>query len=132
MCGAALIAVATFLGFAYYGLAVMNRSSSDALRDAIAAAFVTVYLTIVGWSAFFNTLTDAERPQLAPLTQTVITNFTTLTGAVMAFYFTSAAAVRIIETRAAARSGAASSEPKEVTDAEQPDGTSPSAPEARS
>jgi hypothetical protein len=48
MCGAALIAVATFLGFAYYGLAVMNRSSADALRDAIASAFVTVYLTIVG------------------------------------------------------------------------------------
>ena len=130
-CGAALIAIATFLGFAYYGLAVMDRSSSDALRDAIASAFVAVYLTIVGWSAFFGVLTDTDikDARLSPLTQTVISNFTTLTGVVVAFYFSTAAVVRVAETRAGGEARTTDEATPKTTPEEQPDAGSPSTTE---
>jgi hypothetical protein len=123
-CGAALIGVATFLGFAYYGLAVLNRASSDALRDAIAAAFVTVYLTIVAWSAFFAISTSGEPAQLSPLTQTVISNFTYLTGIVVAFYFGTDALMRIGDKRTKGKTTEdqivdASNAVEEVTSADQ-------------
>ena len=94
------------------------------MRDAIAAAFVTVYLTIVAWSAFFAISTSGEPAQLSPLTQTVISNFTYLTGIVVAFYFGTDALMRIGDKRTKGKTtedqiADASNAVEEVTSADQ-------------
>jgi hypothetical protein len=57
--------------------------------------------------------------RLPALTETIITNFTTLTG-VVGFYFTSAAVVRVAETRAGVQSGDEPIAAKEPASVEQP------------
>jgi hypothetical protein len=71
------------------------------MRDAIAAAFVVTYLVIVGWSAFFNYLTDVtQQSALSPLTSSLITNFTALTGVVVGSYFGADALKQITQINA--------------------------------
>lgn len=95
--GAGAIAVATFAGV--LADARGKRTTSDAMRDAIAATFVVLYLVILGWSSFFNWI---DRPgTLNPLTATFTTNFTALTGVVVAFYFGSKTVERITDARIA-------------------------------
>lgn len=81
--GAAVIAVATFLGvwlLQRHGGA--GRDDRNSMRDGIAAAFVVTYLVIVGWAAFMR----GQEAQ-TPLALTVVPNFTVLTGVVVGGYF---------------------------------------------
>ena len=89
--GAAVIAVTTFTS-----VWLIQRSrtygypTTESMRDAIAASFVVTYLVMVAWSAFFRYTENMDLGRqvvLAPLTQTLISNFTILTGLVVAFYF---------------------------------------------
>lgn len=81
--GAAVIAVATFLGvwlLQRHGGA--GRHDRNSMRDGIAAAFVVTYLVIVGWAAF-SFLGQGE----TPLTKDLVGNFTVLVGVVVGGYF---------------------------------------------
>lgn len=94
--GAALIAVTTFVGI---WLIQRQRSFSDTLGDmraAIAGSFILVYLVIVVWSAFFA---YGNAGPLNVLSSTLITNFTVLTGVVIASYFATATANTIAASR---------------------------------
>jgi hypothetical protein len=94
--GAALIAVTTFVGI---WVIQRRRSSSDTLvemRSAIAGSFILVYLVMVGWSAFFA---YGSSGPLNTLSNTLITNFTVLTGVVIASFFASSAASSIAAGR---------------------------------
>ncbi|MEM9160303.1 MAG: hypothetical protein AAGB46_14760 [Verrucomicrobiota bacterium] len=57
------------------------------MRSAIAGAIVIQYLTLVATVAYFNKPLE----EVHPLTQMVLTNFTTIVGIVIAFYFGSSA-----------------------------------------
>jgi hypothetical protein len=95
--GAAVIAVATFLGvWLLQRHAAAGHHARNSMRDGIAAAFVVTYLVIVAWAAFFSyypippSEAGANTPQtvqLPPLTQALIGNFTVLTGVVVGGYF---------------------------------------------
>jgi hypothetical protein len=95
--GAGGLAPLTFFGIWFYELRHGGLPNSEAMRDAIAGAFVILYLTTVAWSTFFNVFPKEEQNTLAPLTQTVLTNFSTLTGVVVAFYFGSQAITKGLE-----------------------------------
>ncbi|GAA0380790.1 hypothetical protein [Streptomyces blastmyceticus] len=95
MIAAGVIAPVTLLGIWYYEIRYLSKDLADAMRDAIAAAFVLLYLTIVSWSAFFRYRTD--KADLSPLTHDVMGNFGTLTGVVVAFFFGSNAVGKILE-----------------------------------
>lgn len=62
------------------------------MRSAIAGTIVLVYLVLLGIVAFFSP-SGTEGLKLHELTQTFVTNFTTLIGVVVAFYFGSSAYV---------------------------------------
>jgi len=106
--GAAFIAANTFLGIWAIERRPESRRSSDALRDAIASSFVLTYLVIVSWSAFFNTTTD-RTTELQPLTSTLITNFTALTGVVVGSYFGVGAVEKLVNARQSSDTSAAPS-----------------------
>lgn len=69
--------------------AVESASSADHLRKAIAGSIVVQYLVMVGLVAYFESAAE----KLPAITQTLITNFTTIVGVVVAFYFGSSAYV---------------------------------------
>lgn len=85
------IAVLTSGIFVFFLL--LSRPSSDSnetkLRSAIAGGVVVQYLVLVGTVAFF----EQGPKQLPPITQTLITSFTSIVGIVIAFYFGSSAYV---------------------------------------
>jgi len=60
-----------------------NAVLRGSLRGAIAAGVVVEYLVLVGIVAFFNR--GPER--LPPITESLISSFTTIVGIVIAFYF---------------------------------------------
>jgi protein-S-isoprenylcysteine O-methyltransferase Ste14 len=64
--------------------------SEEALRMAIAGAIVIEYIVLVGIVAFFQKGPD----RLPPITQTLVSSFTTIVGVVVAFYFGSSAYVQ--------------------------------------
>ena len=66
-----------------------GATSDGIVRKAIALSLVVEYLVLVGTFAFWGGATE----QLAPMTQQLITSFTTIVGIVIAFYFGSSAYV---------------------------------------
>lgn len=101
--GAAVIEVTTFTCvWLIQRSRVYKNPTTDSMRDAIAASFVVTYLVLVGWSAFFNYAVSVEESReaaLAPLTQTLISNFTILTGLVVGFYFGTEAIKQVVQAR---------------------------------
>ncbi len=104
--GVALIAVVTFLGVWTIQRRRPQVDTTSEMRDAIAAAVVVVYLVILSWSTFFPRITSSSGT-LNPLTSTLITNFTALTGIVIGFYFSATAATKIAEHRSKPPAGQA-------------------------
>ena len=95
--GAALIAVVTFVGiWRVQRLGPSDDSLAD-MRNAISGAFIVVYLVILSWSAFVPAGTNTG--PIGILSATFITNFTALTGVVIAFYFTTTTATHIAAYR---------------------------------
>ncbi|MEU5418758.1 hypothetical protein ACH4UT_28585 [Streptomyces sp. NPDC020799] len=86
MATAGAIAPVTLTGIWYYETRYSPKGPAEAMRDAIAAAFVLLYLTIAGWASFLPPTTDTKE-SVSPLTRDVMSNFSTLTGVVVAFYF---------------------------------------------
>lgn len=64
--------------------------SEASMRSAIAGTIVVVYLVLVGIVAFFV----VGPRELPGITQTMVTNFTTVVGIVIAFYFGASAYVQ--------------------------------------
>lgn len=67
-----------------------HRLTEAGMRFAIAGAVVIEYLVLVAVVAFFREAPD----KVHPLTETLISNFTTIVGIVIAFYFGSSAYVQ--------------------------------------
>jgi hypothetical protein len=82
------VAAAGLFGFVFFlGLELNEKSQpklqEGALRGAIATAIIIEYVVLVSIVAFFKSGPET----LPPITQTLITNFTTIVGLVVAFYF---------------------------------------------
>jgi hypothetical protein len=80
----------------FFGLVILCQTgeerwkiTGESMRTAIAGAIVVEYLALVGTLAFF---VQGEMP---PIAQTMITNFTTVVGIVIAFYFGASAFVQL-------------------------------------
>ncbi len=86
---AALVATACTAFVFLLGLSNWKVTEAS-MRSAIAGTIVLVYLVLLGIVAFFSP-TSAEGLKLHELTQTFVTNFTTLIGVIVAFYFSSSA-----------------------------------------
>jgi hypothetical protein len=89
--GLVSVGVITFFGFLAYG------TEPEDMRTAIAVALVAVYLILVGESAFFGYLRKSVT--LDPLTQAMITSFTTIVGIVIPTYFGASAYTQTRDAR---------------------------------
>jgi hypothetical protein len=98
------IAIVTFFGL--IALQAGNSMDGHSLRRPIAGAVVVAYLVLVAIFSFY--LMDGS-VQLPEISKTFITSFTTVVGAIVAFYFGSAA---YVEASARRGSRSNSSEPK--------------------
>jgi hypothetical protein len=81
------LALVTFFGFLIMGIKPNENPpiSSSVLRMAITIAIIALYLSVVALTTFFRNWSD----DIQPLTQSMLSNFTTIVGVVIAFYFTS-------------------------------------------
>ena len=106
--GGALVGVWTFLlvWIIQHDAGDPNRDRT-AVRDAIVSAFVTTYLVMVSWCVFSRLATDQHAASLDPLAQTLVSNFTYLTGIVVAAHV-GAGAVEKYGAQRAGNSGKAS------------------------
>jgi hypothetical protein len=84
----AAIGIITFFGLLGTSLNSSSQITERGLRTSIAIAIVTVYLVIVGVSAFFT-----QKINLNPITEQMLTSFTTVVGIVVAFFFGASAYV---------------------------------------
>ena len=71
-------------------------SSAEHIRATIAVSIVAEYMVLVGVVAFFHGWRDVNTPAV---TQTLVTNFTTVVGVVVAFFFGASAYVQTREAR---------------------------------
>ena len=87
----------TFFGLLFLFQAGEERwkTTEDSIRTVIAGTIVMEYLALVGTVAFF---VQGEMPKI---TETLIANFTTIVGIVIAFYFGSSAFVQVQRERLA-------------------------------
>jgi arginine exporter protein ArgO len=93
-----IIAVGTAVT-CFFGLLILTQTKEDrwevteeSMRTAIAGTIVITYLVLVGIVAFF--VAGPKQAELPGITQTMITNFTTIVGTVVAFYFGASAYVQ--------------------------------------
>ncbi|MFN2161379.1 MAG: hypothetical protein ACK2UN_04820, partial [Candidatus Promineifilaceae bacterium] len=93
------VAIVTYFGFLILGQAIGGDCAINkgGMRTAITAAIVTVYLVLVGLVAFM-TKGPEELPQI---TETMLTNFTSILGVVLAFYFGASAYIQVQEKKLA-------------------------------
>jgi hypothetical protein len=89
------VALITFFGFLMRGEAKGGNSLIDkgGMRTAITATVITVYLVLVGMVAFMVTAPE----KMPTITTTMLTNFTTIVGVVIAFYFGASAYIQAQE-----------------------------------
>jgi hypothetical protein len=85
------IGIIVFFGFIWIGLNSQKKFEYDTsnIRTTLTSSIIIVYLFIVCLTIFFREWSD----KLDPLPQAMISNFTTIVGVVIAFYFTSSAYV---------------------------------------
>ena len=89
----------TFLGFFYilYGPGLVIEM---AMRNAITASVISMFLVTVGIVTFFSTIPSPAGAQAQPLpelTRTIVSSFQTVVTVVVGFYFTSSAIVEGIQ-----------------------------------
>jgi hypothetical protein len=95
----AAIGIWTFLGFFYilYGPGLVVEM---AMRNAITASVISMFLVTVGIVTFFSTIPTGAgtAPQpLSELTRTIVSSFQSVVTVVLGFYFTSSAIVEGIQ-----------------------------------
>jgi hypothetical protein len=84
-CSVGIVAIVTFVGFLTFHMTGERERSPDAvMRPTIAATFVIVFLALVSVTAFFTGETEEVA---SPIASNLLSNFATLTGVVVAFYF---------------------------------------------
>jgi len=91
------VALVTYFGFLMLGEAMGGdwAVNKGGMRTAITASIVTVYLVLIGLVAFMT----AGPEKLLPITDTMLTSFTSIVGIVLAFYFGSSAYVQVQEKK---------------------------------
>jgi hypothetical protein len=91
------LTLVTFFGFLIMGVKpnVNPPISSAVLRMAITIAIIALYLSVVALTTFFRNWSD----DIQPLTQNMLSNFNTIVGVVIAFYFTSSAYIEGVERK---------------------------------
>jgi drug/metabolite transporter (DMT)-like permease len=87
MLGAGLLIVITFYGIWIHQRDDRKLPPAEAMRDAITATVILLYLVLVSWATFF-----APGPTRDLLPDQLLASLTTVTGIVIAFYFISTAA----------------------------------------
>jgi hypothetical protein len=76
------------------------RLDKGGMRNAITVAIVVTYFIVLTFSVFLS-----PPSSLNPLTETLIANFTTVVGAVIAFYFGASAYIQVSQARATEKPG---------------------------
>lgn len=86
---AASIGAITFFGFIFVGYDLEGKPAihPSTIRTAITVSVIMVYLFVVSLTIFLREWSD----NLDPLPQLMVSNFTTMVGVIIAFYFTSSA-----------------------------------------
>lgn len=102
MAGAVAVAgLVTFGSVLYYLTSIKNYSIPESVRHTIASTFLIVYLLLVTYNTFFNgcgpNVTNCSA--VTGVTSTLLSNFTTLAGVVVAFYFGSITIEKVTENR---------------------------------
>jgi hypothetical protein len=89
MFAVAAVGIITFFGLLLFSYRMNGVPLGDqSLRVSITVAVITVYLVVVGEASFWATKTTPS-----PITDTVLTSFSSIVGVVIAFFFGSSAYV---------------------------------------
>jgi hypothetical protein len=98
-CGIAIAALVLFIGLIYHAVAYREGSKTDGIRDAIACAFLAVYLVLVIYTVFFSNA--PKDSSVYPQTSSLLSSFTSVAAIVVGFYFVTGTADKYIERRKA-------------------------------
>lgn len=98
-CGIAIAGLVLFIGLIYHAVAYREESKTDGIRDAIACAFLAVYLVLVIYTVFFSTA--PKNSSVYPQTSSLLSSFTSVTAIVVGFYFATGTVDKYIERRKA-------------------------------
>jgi hypothetical protein len=85
--GAGLLIVITFFGVWTHQRDDRKLPEAEAIRDAVTATVVLLYLVLISWAVFFT-----PGPNRILLSDQLLASLTTVTAVVVAFYFISGAA----------------------------------------
>lgn len=107
--GLGSLVIFTFYGIWSYERTVKDEPGSIAMRDAIAATVVVLYLVLLSWAVFFSTGVSATRQadgstnqgteSINAVTSALLTSFTSITAVVVAFYFGSVTVDQVTRRR---------------------------------
>lgn len=92
--GLGCLVIFTFYGIWAYERAYRQQPGSIAMRDAIAATVILLYLVLLCWAVFFG-----SGGGLSAVAQELLKSFTTLTSVVVAFYFGSVTVDQVTSRR---------------------------------
>lgn len=116
--GLSLVGLFTFWGIWSYERTVRNQSGSVAMRDAIAATVILLYLVMLSWALFFGSTPGS----LNPITAELLQSFTSVTSIVVGFYFGSVTISQFAGRRNNAPVTASNAKSIGATDSTPPDG----------
>ena len=133
--GLGSLVVFTFYGIWSYERTVRDQPGAIAMRDAIAATVIMLYLVLLSWAVFFSSgasttspVTDGSVNQatesINKVTSELLTSFTSITAVVVAFYFSSVTIDQVTRHRQEPGKAAAAQDAppeKEVADSNRKD-----------
>ena len=95
-CGICIAALVLFVGLIYHAVAIRPADhTTDGIRDAIACAFLGVYLVLVIYTVFFSNA--PKNTAIYPQTSSLLSSFTTVAAIVVGFYFGTGTVDKYIE-----------------------------------
>jgi hypothetical protein len=98
-CGIAIAALVLFIGLIYHAVTYRDGPKTDGIRDAIACAFLAVYLVLVIYTVFFSNA--PKNAAVYPQTSSLLSSFTSVTAIVVGFYFATGTVDKYIGRRKA-------------------------------
>jgi hypothetical protein len=91
--GLGCLVVFTFYGIWAYERAFRQQPGAIAMRDAIAATVILLYLVLLSWAVFFGP------GDLNVIAAELLKSFTALVSVVVAFYFSSVTVDQVLRSR---------------------------------
>ena len=95
--GISIAGIALFIGLIYHALTLRKGRTSDGVRDAVACAFLAIYIILVTFAVFFSNA--PAHTNVYPQTSSLLSSFTSIAAVVVSFYFATGSVDKFIERK---------------------------------